>query len=57
MQNWQKISFTKIFEKFTEIDRVKYSFQTLGYFPAIFAYGLEIIFLLKISQIILGWKF
>jgi hypothetical protein len=57
MQNWRKISFSTIFEKLNDIERIKYSIKTLGYFPAVFGYGVEIILLLKISQFVLGWHF
>ncbi len=57
MQNCRKISFSEIWKKVSETERIKYSFKNFGYLPSFIVYGITLIFLLKISQIVLGWRF
>ena len=51
--NWIKTSFSDIATKVKQSEKLQYSFKNLTYIPALFAYGLSIIVLLKIAQVLL----
>lgn len=55
--DFQKISFSDLLKTFSENEKVKYSIKKLVYLVPLLVYGLAVIFLLKISQIVLGWHF
>jgi hypothetical protein len=57
MPSFIKISFTELLKYISENDKVKYSIQRLIYLVPLIVYGLAVIFLLRISQLVLGWHF
>lgn len=57
MAQFSKVTFSDLVRKITETEKIKDSIRNFSFFPAVLIYGFEIIFLLKISQIVLGWHF
>lgn len=53
----RKISFSEVFKNLSSGNLVRNSIKNLSYFIPILLYGCELIFLLKISQLVLGWQF
>ena len=54
---FREISFAEMVKSLTEKSSVKESLKRLHYFWPMLAYGLTLIFLLKISQLVLSWHF
>lgn len=57
MSEMHRISFSEVLKKVSENEKITATIRSLSYIGALWGYGLSVIFLLKISQIILGWKF
>ena len=57
MNEMRRISFSDVVKRISENEKVTSALRSLSYLGALWGYGLSVIFLLKISQIILGWKF
>ena len=56
-QTWARTTFSGIRNSLKGSEVIQYHFKKLSYLPAIMIYGLSIIALLKVSQVILDWSF
>ncbi len=57
MADLRRVTFSDLLKKISETERVKDLIKNFSFFPSVLVYGLEIIFLLKLSEIVLGWHF